>query len=1215
MIKPLLLLVAFLGSFMVVTPAFAVANSCSVQSKQSFDVSFSIDKATLHETVMANQGGGRKRKRSLPLWSDDLSIKLRAVIADDEIQQGRSYRVWLKYVHSGDSNQKAGMLHYYLYRNSEWVLIDKKWADLNVLHSTRITLNALGDVISQFQCKAPDPEPPKVEYCELFPGPVQTWKGNTNNYHTSERSNVISYTKEHQIGFNNQIVKDLYPPDSSFKPETNVAGLCDGERCQLGGKMAENKLLRWSTSSVIDTIFSKDVRPQETYTAIPGTYFKSKGQGFHGLTVEKNGHLILPTGEYWFDSLNLIEHGDLTIEGKVVIHVRYQLNASSRINTDRDTDELTILAYYVGEHNINKSCPKPLVVGEYFPPQVNTDYAVNLNNAGQVRGRIYSRGPVTLANETFIRGAVTACQLQMTEQAEVIGDSACFTPPPAKDYQIEVLPEQDYSLTCDRQKVDIQVLGTNGQPATDYSGQVEVTTSLTTSGKAYWYQSEQGGDADKRDVSQSHNFAVDGQGKLTLWLKSDLVGTINATGTLSTDNTKADSGEYHFVPFKFAIAKDHLPVVAGKPVNIQVKAMSCASSDSEEVATGYSGIRPLRFNTVYDAPKQGRKFIQLAKSGSSDWQKSDISLTFTQGKADARLRYLDAGKATLNLYDPHCTLDGCEILPARSQRGSYNLGNWKRLEGSQSVWSRPYTFALCQPEPPNTDQPNIEQVSGTSSSGKGFVAAGETFHTVVKPVIWERGDSVVARDHQFAVDSSGMCGRMVTDNFNHSQAPAAQVSVVHALVSPSSEDGGVQGGLSGGEPRANTTLTKPFALSWSEVGSIKLTADTVDNYLGMDINPGYREVGRFYPKYLKLNSDSFSYPAGQSDFAYMDQPFSFNFSVGAFAKGADDTAGNAVKNYSLFADGYKADLELMVADVTQPEDAENTLAHRVEYATRSGAPYTWTWPGSAWEKGSNGDSQLNVDDKNFTFIRDYSKGNRSSSMRVSKPDGPFDATNTRMGLFIKPAKDPLDWSYTPDADEISELKLVDSSTTQIGQIWHSRPDIRYGRMVMEDVAGRSDSQLAIPLRTEYWNGTEFEIHRADSVSQYDGQYACKQLVAQSDGAVDSRSYTSGGGSVTRGNTESGQFIVIPHQLPLYREQVRFWQKLVSTEPGKVKTDDNAISCVDGHVSRNGEAQPWLLYNWRGLGDENPSALVTFGANRGNDRVIYRGEKGINSLLN
>jgi MSHA biogenesis protein MshQ len=33
----------------------------------------------------------------------------------------------------------------------------------------------------------------------------------------------------------------------------------------------------------------------------------------------------------------------------------------------------------------------------------------------------------------------------------------------------------------------------------------------------------------------------------------------------------------------------------------------------------------------------------------------------------------------------------------------------------------------------------------------------------------------------------------------------------------------------------------------------------------------------------------------------------------------------------------------------------------------------------------------------------------------------------------------------------------------------------------------------------------------------------------------------------------------------------------------------------------------LQYNWRDKGDEDPSAVVTFGIHRGNDKVIFRGE--------
>ncbi|WP_420899157.1 DUF6701 domain-containing protein, partial [Photobacterium kishitanii] len=57
-------------------------------------------------------------------------------------------------------------------------------------------------------------------------------------------------------------------------------------------------------------------------------------------------------------------------------------------------------------------------------------------------------------------------------------------------------------------------------------------------------------------------------------------------------------------------------------------------------------------------------------------------------------------------------------------------------------------------------------------------------------------------------------------------------------------------------------------------------------------------------------------------------------------------------------------------------------------------------------------------------------------------------------------------------------------------------------------------------------------------------------------------------------------------------------------------DINKGLCVGSYSN-----QPWFQFNWRGLGDESPSAVVTFGVYRGNDRIIYRGEKGMNQLLN
>ncbi len=49
-----------------------------------------------------------------------------------------------------------------------------------------------------------------------------------------------------------------------------------------------------------------------------------------------------------------------------------------------------------------------------------------------------------------------------------------------------------------------------------------------------------------------------------------------------------------------------------------------------------------------------------------------------------------------------------------------------------------------------------------------------------------------------------------------------------------------------------------------------------------------------------------------------------------------------------------------------------------------------------------------------------------------------------------------------------------------------RTDIRYGRMMMEDVGGRADSKIAIPLRVEYWDGNSFVTNPDDRYSEFAG---------------------------------------------------------------------------------------------------------------------------------
>ena len=99
-------------------------------------------------------------------------------------------------------------------------------------------------------------------------------------------------------------------------------------------------------------------------------------------------------------------------------------------------------------------------------------------------------------------------------------------------------------------------------------------------------------------------------------------------------------------------------------------------------------------------------------------------------------------------------------------------------------------------------------------------------------------------------------------------------------------------------------------LSWSEVGSVRLQANTAAQYLGMNINQGYRNIGRFYPKYLELQPNRIIYPTGHDQFAYLSHPF--NVQVMIKAKNA---RGNQVNNYNNFGLAYQADVALTAYEI------------------------------------------------------------------------------------------------------------------------------------------------------------------------------------------------------------------------------------------------------------------------------------------------------------
>ena len=208
------------------------------------------------------------------------------------------------------------------------------------------------------------------------------------------------------------------------------------------------------------------------------------------------------------------------------------------------------------------------------------------------------------------------------------------------------------------------------------------------------------------------------------------------------------------------------------------------------------------------------------------------------------------------------------------------------------------------------------------------------------------------------------------------------------------------------------------------------------------------------------------------------------------------------------------------------------------------------------------------------FLRHYTDG----LLTTSKEDGPYPDWQLRVKQTSTP--DDVTWQ------DKGESALVGTN------------DLRYGRMVLQDVAGDingdKDQTLTIPLRVEYWDGSAFITNADDSISRFNGINYCRQILFPA--KANNVPYTKGLGNVTLGDAILSHLVAAHDGKNKEKQQVRFWQRIGESTPV------NIGDCKGGYIN-----QPWLRYNWRGLGDEDPSATVTFGVYHGNNRIIYRGE--------
>ncbi|ELB2048829.1 hypothetical protein QNZ80_004127 [Vibrio parahaemolyticus] len=498
----------------------------------------------------------------------------------------------------------------------------------------------------------------------------------------------------------------------------------------------------------------------------------------------------------------------------------------------------------------------------------------------------------------------------------------------------------------------------------------------------------------------------------------------------------------------------------------------------------------------------------------------------SQGKAYFKIKYPEAGKVKLN-----ASVDG--VGDSAGFASFVSFPEYLKLTATKADKKGTCTKA----------------VSGCSNS---FVAAGELFDLTVTAYQAADGNTEkVAKNYQEPAITIA----------NSVKYPAEGASAT--LLNTS---------LPEGSKWANGKVMLPQSVS--EVGAFEFSVAApvasdengkplaTSSYLGSSafkIQDAVATIGRFYPAYFNVTETNWDYPDNQGESAYMGQAFdSVSFAVTAY-----NASGGATQNYGLFASGLKADFYLSGEHSDRLNIANADLGDK-------------NWSGAVWRKQWDNSVQWS---------------------KPISPDGPFNSkvvadksTSTTIGLSLSNSGGKTSSYVDPTLFRFkSSVNGNERLTTSVAQVLLAQPDVRFGRIALDDVGGNQGSTLHIPLRIEYWNDSRFIVNQDDSQTKVMGvmeKDSLSHIWPTGASAAPKAVTLGGGGTVSSGSSRS----VTATQAEPYRQQTRVWLDL----------DD----------STNG--LPWLKYNWdnKNAGEENPSSVVTFGIHRGNDRVIYRGEPGL-----
>ena len=585
-------------------------------------------------------------------------------------------------------------------------------------------------------------------------------------------------------------------------------------------------------------------------------------------------------------------------------------------------------------------------------------------------------------------------------------------------------------------------------------------------------------------------------------------------------------GDGNLIPLQNQVAGvlNSSPIMRAVQTNTDTGACEARVAGTQTVQMGYECINPSTCSAGQTFTVNGN--AASANPNNNITSYSSVSLNFDNtGTAPIPLNFTDVGRVRLHA-----------VLPMAAE------GNEPPfiLTGSSNTFVvKPYTLAVSA----------VTNNPGTTSSGDGFVAAGENF-------------TVLVEARNFAGTRTPNFGNETTSERN------SVVLTITELIYPA---GGEPGNLTGANAGSFSAIApagtiQNINVSWNEVGTVRLQAELADgDYLGagdlVELTPS-GPVGRFYPDHFNL---SFVEAENSCDsFSYMNEGINLIYRVEALAAG-----GNITTNYH--SDTYAGTAESM---------------YHAEHGNQINLSERVMASASVWTNGI-----MDFDTNNPTTIFTLTR------QPTGAPDGPY--LNIQLGLSFEDALDNrqltslnMNAATLGDCDSENNCDAI--------QLGDSLAFV-YGRMHIKDAFGSENSPLPMFWQTEFWNGNTFVLNAADN---------CTQLPLASVNFIDSSSSvnaTSDTVSVTRNSATSIFNFADPDASDMIGDGLTATG--ISFQNGRAGIQYGAPGAqVTYPILIDLSSLPHLQYDWNQ--DTNyadlflPRVEVRFSNYRGHDRIIY-----------